>query len=479
MSRTQVVLLALGLVCILGAGGAEARADVPDFALTSYINIVSGVINDVSLSQTQQELHVGLGQKIAGQVRLQVRDDGGSQYVFSVIATPDWGDKTKCFWQVGGCGQGTCVMDTAVDLTAPDAPGVYYLIFVGAWDIGAANIASGTNWSAGAPVWNAGHDVADWPASKLEYAMAHGRALDTPCLLPAGIITRTVPANAIRIIVGGTAQHNQDYLVFDTTTLSRPVAIGDTVTILGTAYAASGSPLPLTTLGVDDGCASLCSPGPTTDSLGRFTYVTKAMMTGMCQVCFHLPDGASQSAWLNVSASSQTFAPTSLIVAGLALRNTTSKTLKAVITVGTLSHTVLLPPYTTSHTIATNPNLTHWITVPSPSWSCSPDLSLMAGPLTVTGSIDSSNVLTVDVAGGEVLAIHGYADVAVNDILAGHISAATLRDYGACGTLGGDVFIFAGEAGLCVGTDGMHVTGGASVGLVIGAGGSCSVKVSS
>jgi hypothetical protein len=103
----------------------------------------------------------------------------------------------------------------------------------------------------------------------------------------------------------------------------------------------------------------------------------------------------------------------------------------------------------------------------------------MAGPLTVTGSIDSSNVLTVDVAGGEVLAIHGYADVAVNDILAGHISAATLRDYGACGTLGGDVFIFAGEAGLCVGTDGMHVTGGASVGLVIGAGGSCSVKVSS
>ncbi len=90
---------------------------------------------------------------------------------------------------------------------APEAPGPYHIVIVGAAQKTAAQVASGTAWAHGAPVWENGTDVAAWPESLLARASGSGSAW-APWINHRGTLYHVpVAIAAVRVLVGGPVAH--------------------------------------------------------------------------------------------------------------------------------------------------------------------------------------------------------------------------------------------------------------------------------
>jgi DNA-binding SARP family transcriptional activator len=81
-----------------------------------------------------------------------------------LAGVPTWGDRTTNSLELGPfptpIRNGTRF--SPVDFIAPTKPGRYFLFLVIAAESDASHIASGTSWTAGAPQWFDGNDLADW-----------------------------------------------------------------------------------------------------------------------------------------------------------------------------------------------------------------------------------------------------------------------------------------------------------------------------
>jgi len=171
---------------------------------TSTLRLVSGSVNGTNLNPAQQTVNVPAGGSITGSFTVRIDSTFASNAVMAIGMTSTWGPHATSFVDLGNFSPTpvTNLQKTIqVNLTAPTAPGTYYLVTAFNGEFDAAHVMSCTNWSAGDPVWDNGDDIAGWSASAIETAIANGTQPVYYSFGSAGSQLINVPATAIRIVV--------------------------------------------------------------------------------------------------------------------------------------------------------------------------------------------------------------------------------------------------------------------------------------
>jgi hypothetical protein len=88
-----------------------------------------------------------------------------------------WGDPEKTWLELGPVVTPALATQSsvAVNYVAPNKPGRYRIFVVMAAESDAAHIASGTNWTAGAPRWHDDNDLALWGDTEATSAHERGK----------------------------------------------------------------------------------------------------------------------------------------------------------------------------------------------------------------------------------------------------------------------------------------------------------------
>ncbi len=120
------------------------------------------------------------GGLLSGEVVLSADNSGQSFDVAPLIGTPSWGDPATSYWTIDhSIPTGSGTYTTAVSLTAPNRPGTYHVLFAFALEEHGYDIASATNWAAGAPPqWGNGDNIAELDSSQIAQAQHYGCAVD-------------------------------------------------------------------------------------------------------------------------------------------------------------------------------------------------------------------------------------------------------------------------------------------------------------
>ena len=140
------------------------------------VHLTGGTLNGQRINTSSPSITVSAGAAITGTVGLDVHKDQAASAVFPVEATPTWGDHLLSYWRVPisvpafSSAQG----DAPVNLTAPDTPGEYAIIFVAQAELSGGYVASATHWASGRPRWDDGDDVAGWDDDTIDFAIDNG-----------------------------------------------------------------------------------------------------------------------------------------------------------------------------------------------------------------------------------------------------------------------------------------------------------------
>jgi hypothetical protein len=201
---------------------------IPAFGGTGgQIRILSGTGNFASVSDANNTLNVSPGAALNGTVQLSVLNlcPAANNAVAPLIYTPSWGEHSNSWRQINAwVPSGQSQQQAQISLTAPTAPGTYYIIFAVSWEVGGDHVASGTTWSIGKDlgygwvntydIWNDGHDLADFNAAQLSSAQSNGWAYVNvlSSVSPKQYTQRPMPADAITLVVSanGSTQPTQN-----------------------------------------------------------------------------------------------------------------------------------------------------------------------------------------------------------------------------------------------------------------------------
>ena len=149
---------------------------------SSTIAVTATDVPGLDLADAAPAIRVAPGGEIAGTVDIEVFNAHGSNTEFPVIVTPTWGEHSTSWREVArSVRPGFTEHRARLSLVAPSRPGVYHVVFVGAPETTAEQVASGTHWRIGAAVWNNQADVAAWSASPMN-AAARGETIQPPWL---------------------------------------------------------------------------------------------------------------------------------------------------------------------------------------------------------------------------------------------------------------------------------------------------------
>ena len=164
-----------------------------------------GTLNGNHIDSTNPSLRVPPGQSISGTVDLSVTNHHGGHAIFPVGATTTWGPHQTSYWRlpIRPPAFGTSRQEVSINLTAPEQPGNYAIIFAAQAETSLGHVMSGTHWPSGGPRWDNGDDVAGWNTSQIDFAIAHGYVL-----APQhgwGQPTARFGAAAVKIVVSGGA----------------------------------------------------------------------------------------------------------------------------------------------------------------------------------------------------------------------------------------------------------------------------------
>lgn len=152
----------------------QVRID-PDDDASSSLRLVSAMLNGQQLGPSARRLDVAAGDSITGTVQFRYTSAWGAASVM-LGAVPTWGDRRTDFVTVGPLVTPArdLVRHASLAILAPRRPGCYHLIFAFQAEGNMEQIASGTNWSVGHPVWGDGNDVAGWSNEQLAEANRAG-----------------------------------------------------------------------------------------------------------------------------------------------------------------------------------------------------------------------------------------------------------------------------------------------------------------
>ena len=178
-----------------------APADEPKSSVVS-IRITGGELAGQRLDPNGVRIVVTPGVQIEGRISLSVRNDMGGNAIAPLAATPTWGEPERGVWEIEQWVKtGTTAHDAAINLTAPQIPGTYYIVFALAGTYNVAQIMSGTHpgWTAD---WSKGNKVANQPPRVFHRAMAQGW-IPFSWYSPEGPKNGTMAMTAVEVIVKG------------------------------------------------------------------------------------------------------------------------------------------------------------------------------------------------------------------------------------------------------------------------------------
>jgi hypothetical protein len=145
---------------------------------TSYMQVVSGNINNQQVSSSGSKITVNAGEAVTGSVTLDYFSSWNSNAVISFGGTSTWGDNAASYRDYGYLSTpGTGTRTVNVDWTAPTTPGKYYLIYSFNGQFNAGQVMSLTSWATGDghAVWNDGNDIADFSQYQINELRSTGR----------------------------------------------------------------------------------------------------------------------------------------------------------------------------------------------------------------------------------------------------------------------------------------------------------------
>lgn len=175
-----------------------ATVAIPNVATTlPTLQLIQAKLNGQFLAADSALLTIRPTDSIRGTVTLRYSSYWGAAAVM-LGATPTWGDKRTSFVTLAplatpAVGRGLSV---PITLPGPERRGNYSIIIFFAAEPDVRWIASGTNWTAGHPIWDDGNDIADWTTEQLVAARRRGvvateivrRRQRMPTFVPAAVI---------------------------------------------------------------------------------------------------------------------------------------------------------------------------------------------------------------------------------------------------------------------------------------------------
>jgi hypothetical protein len=179
------------------------------------LQIASGTGTFAAVSAANKTVTVEPGAALNGAVNLQAVNYGPQEDVAPLIYTPSWGEASND-WQLINywIDSGPSAQQAQVSVTAPETPGIYYIIFAYQWEVGGDHVASASNWTLDYDVWDDGNDLAQFSLAQLTKAQADGYTVNlwlypssaspsVGTLTPAGWYSpEYVPADAVTVVVG-------------------------------------------------------------------------------------------------------------------------------------------------------------------------------------------------------------------------------------------------------------------------------------
>jgi len=138
--------------------------------------LVRANLDGQTLSPSSRTLRVSGGDSIVGTALLRYNSKWPAASVMLGVV-PTWGDHHTNFRTLSSLitpvlGQ---LQRVDVHLAAPTSPGCYHLIFAFQAEGNVAEVASGTNWTVGRPLWYHGNDIASWNDAQLATADSTGQ----------------------------------------------------------------------------------------------------------------------------------------------------------------------------------------------------------------------------------------------------------------------------------------------------------------
>lgn len=191
-------LFATAIACCGNPGNAQ---------LEQTLFVTDGTLASTAVNQSNWTIQVDPSTLISGTIELSAQTNWHNSAVISAGYTWSWGDRTSSFETIGlgtitNSGDGKTTIP--LNIEGPSTPGVHYIVFGLAAEYEIAALFSGTNWTAGSPVWNDGNDIWDLSPESLIEAKSNG-FLQLPYLSNNGIIEERQALTPIKIIVGADA----------------------------------------------------------------------------------------------------------------------------------------------------------------------------------------------------------------------------------------------------------------------------------
>ena len=168
----------------------------------SHLQLVSGVVAGQRVDARTRTVTARPGARLAGRAQLAYTTRWGSAAIMLGL-TPTWGDRRRVYRELSALPtpMANGLLEVPVDLTAPEIPGDYAIVFAFAAEARVDWIFSGTNWQVGNPVWGDGNDVLDWSRQQWDDADHRGVVENKVLFRAHDFRERYVPATTIRVHV--------------------------------------------------------------------------------------------------------------------------------------------------------------------------------------------------------------------------------------------------------------------------------------
>lgn len=164
------------------------------------LSVVSGDGAFASVSPSYKTFVVRPDAMLRGHVRIQVADLRPALSTAPLVAAASWGERdTSWSTLVRSVPDGRSVLSPLVAMRAPAKPGAYALIFALQIEPRADEVASGTDWVAGALRWSGPDTIAGYNPSQIADAQTFGCAIARRAVA-GGYAWFYVPSDALRII---------------------------------------------------------------------------------------------------------------------------------------------------------------------------------------------------------------------------------------------------------------------------------------
>ncbi|HMK47618.1 MAG TPA: SHOCT domain-containing protein, partial [Methanocella sp.] len=168
---TTVALLYIALFCVLSASSVAQSTSSGD---NSTLHIVSGTGHFSSVS-SNKTIVVSPGEQLKGEITMETNNRYPDNWSTPTIGTPSWGNASISWWQISNSTPtGKSNQTTQINLTAPETPGTYYIIFAVSCEQTGSQVASATDWHNKETIWNDGNDLADLNASQITQLQTKG-----------------------------------------------------------------------------------------------------------------------------------------------------------------------------------------------------------------------------------------------------------------------------------------------------------------